>query len=178
MADRPASPVTEEHLRAFGHIIHQFARLELLIQCLLGPIVGVNIAVAVTLTAEMAYRAKRDTLKSFLAHTKIAPEIVTQINSYVDQIDGLNWLRNEIAHSQWKPGKRPGSIKPWRIVVRGGAGKMKGGDLNEPDYLADDLLNYAEKLTNLYNDFSLYLAKVGLLPLSIADTSDNKNSAS
>lgn len=55
MSGHPASPVSEDHITAFGYIIHHFARLEFLTQCVLGSGVGINLAVAVMLTVDMGY---------------------------------------------------------------------------------------------------------------------------
>jgi hypothetical protein len=85
-----------------------------------------------------------------------------KIEEFDAAIHAYNSLRNAIAHSSWKKGKRTDSVKPLDLSVRGGRVKFKGLSEDEREYPPDELHEIANRLT-LNNDFLSYLASIGLI---------------
>ncbi len=79
-------------------------------------------------------------------------------------MDVFRRLRNSIAHSLWKEGTRPRSIKPFGLSVRGGTLTAIGYDQDERDYTDEELVDIANELTSLHTQFQEYLYSVDLLP--------------
>ena len=59
-SERVLSPVRDEHFRAFGAIVHLFARHEFLMIGIVSAIMKIHVANAAMLMAELSYRGKRD----------------------------------------------------------------------------------------------------------------------
>src|SRR4051812_31217490 len=90
MADKPIDPLTYDHLKHFGTIIHSFARIELLIQSTLGRLVRLaggsddTVEMVIIITKPMNYSQKRDALTSFLAIYKISEPTRSEITKLFD----------------------------------------------------------------------------------------------
>jgi hypothetical protein len=76
-----------------------------------------------------------------------------------------NNLRNAIAHNVWSRGKRPNSIKPISLGVRGGTTSIKGVSEEEPDYTPEELGTIVDDLFKLHEQFRRYLLEIGYLPM-------------
>jgi hypothetical protein len=161
-----ASPVRDEHFRAFGAIINMFARFEWLMVMIMTKITGTDIAHLSMMTAELPYRGKRDTTLALLKLGTLPPENVERVIGFLGELHKWNKLRNSIAHSAWKEGARPRSIKPLGLSVRGGTVTATGLDPDERDYTDVELLDIADELISLHTRFQEYLYSVDLLPKS------------
>ncbi|MTJ82175.1 MAG: hypothetical protein F8N37_14370 [Telmatospirillum sp.] len=162
--------VAPQHLLAFGAIVQWFARHEYLMQTAMAGITGTDLSTILVLTAGLSYTAKRDALAS-LTHTTGLPEPVGEaVRTYLDDLNRHNGLRNAVAHSMWVPGSRPDSIKPMRLIVRGGIGKPVGHIEDERDYLAEELLQVATDVAGIYQRFVEFLLSSGLVREVAAQT--------
>lgn len=158
------SPVTEEHFRAFGAIIHLFARFEALLVGIMCVVTGAELTLLSMMTAELPYRGKRETLLAIIKVVDLAAEKVERITWFLGEIHKWNKLRNFIAHSTWKVGARPRSIKPFSLSVRGGSVTTHGMEHDERDYTDEELVDIANEMVKLHDQFQQYLLSADLLP--------------
>lgn len=157
------SVVTNDHLLAFGGIIHAFARIDGLIQIVTAAVSETDLSTIVVLMRELGYSAKRDTLYSYMALAGTKAEYQQPIKDLLGEAHKYNGLRNNIAHSYWVAGKRPGSIKPASIKIRGGKGEVIGQDDSEKDYLPRELGAIADKLRVIHNSLLRFLRAENLI---------------
>jgi hypothetical protein len=157
-----SAPLTRSHYAAFGSIIHSFAKAENLLQTTMAALTGTESSVVAVLTGGLGYRAKRDTLYSWMEVTKMSG--ASEIKSFFDAIDRYSYLRNHIAHSIWMAGTHPNSIKPISIRVYGGKGKLQGfpDDDQERDFTEQELTDEAIKLAYITNSYIQFLRDSGL----------------
>ena len=152
MADKPIDPLSQAHLSPFGSIVHSFARIELLIQAIMGRLVrlngggGLTVDMVVLLTKPMTYAQKRDSLISCMEVFALSEPAKTEITSLLDAAHKHNALRNHIAHSLWRKGARPTSVKPAFMDLRQGKGRIGGYGDEDVDYTLDELGNIANEL--------------------------------
>jgi hypothetical protein len=150
-------PISDEQFAAFGSIIHSFARIEWNIQLTMAAVSDLDFGKVLLLTRELPYAGKRDTLYSYMEYKQTPEErIRREIRSILEAANEHNPLRNHIAHSIWRGGSRPNSIRPVTIRVRGGKGKIIGSD-TDPDDTDAELSNVADKLHRLHNDYMALL---------------------
>jgi hypothetical protein len=156
--------LTTKHYLAFGSIIHSFARAENLLQTSLAALTNTESHIVAILTRELGYRAKRDTLYSWMEVTNVRDKDKAEIKGFLDAIDHYSYLRNHISHSIWMSGVRPGSIKPISIKVQGGKGKLYGlpNDQDERDYIEEELTEIAVRLVFIVNSYIQFLRDTGL----------------
>jgi hypothetical protein len=154
----------DDHFRAFGAIIHTFARHEALMVGAMAKLLGADIALFSMTTAELPYRAKRDTLLALVKERPLPNEQIEKISGYLCELHKWNQLRNAIAHYVWKPGDRPGSVKPMGLSVRGGEASYKGIEPGDRDYTKQELISIGNQLIQLRLRFFTYLRSIDLLP--------------
>jgi hypothetical protein len=146
-------PISREQFAAFGSIIHSFAHLEWIIQLTMAAVSDLDFGKVILLTRELTYAGKRDTLFSYMEYKQTPEEQIRKdIKELLNNADKHNPLRNHIAHSIWRQGSRPNSIRPVTIRVRGGRGKIVGSD-DEPDYTDAELFAVADTLHQLHNHY-------------------------
>jgi hypothetical protein len=160
MADEDV-PLTLEHTKWFGLIVANFARAELIIQQTLSAIHQHDIARIMILTVGLGYSGKRDALLATLRGITIPEDHAERIRWYLGQVHKHNSLRNNIAHAYWVAGKRPGSIKPYQMKVRGGVLGLFGHHEEEPDHTLEEFGLLASELTKTLDDFAAYLKASG-----------------
>jgi hypothetical protein len=170
--DRTKLLLQDEHFRAFGAIMHTFARHESLMVGVISVLMNADIPFVSMITAELPYRGKVDTLKAMMKVKLLPAAQIEKINGYLGELKKWNALRNAIAHSTWKEGDRPGSVKPFGLSVRGGDATFTGLEEEERDYTAEELINIANQLINLRDRFRRYLKSVDLLPKAAANDGD------
>jgi hypothetical protein len=154
--------LNDRHYVAFGSIIHSFARAETAMQLTLAGLTGTAPHVIALLTQQLQYSARRDTLYSWMEATGLNEKGKAEIEGFFDAVHKYSPLRNYIAHSIWRQGTRPGSIKPITAKVRGGKGKLLGRDDTEQDYTDDELRDIALRLAYIMNSYSRFLRESGL----------------
>jgi hypothetical protein len=152
--------ISFNHFATFGGIIHSFARLEWVIQGTMAAVADLDVGKITTLTRELGYMAKRDALYSFMELWETPTELKNSIKGFLDEANEYNGLRNHIAHSLWRRGSRPKSIRPMTIRVRSGKGKLIGDEC-EVDYTEVDLGHIADKLRQIHNSFVEFMKSRG-----------------
>ena len=148
------------HFACFGGIIHSFARLEWVIQGTMGAVAELDIGKITLLTRDLGYAAKRDALYSYMEFYETPDELKAQIRAFLDAAHEYNALRNHIAHSLWRRGSRPNSVRPLTIKVRCGKCKLVGAD-DEPDYTETELGLIADKLRQIHNSYMQFMKSRG-----------------
>lgn len=171
-------PLTPDHFQAFGAIIQHFARHEYLMQCLISAIIKAPVTPISMLTVELGYRARREALLSLMKSKPLPKKQIERIETFLSTLNKRSGLRNAIAHQMWKEGIRPGSVRPFGLSVRGGQVTMKGMSDNEEEYTVDKLIEIANELGRLYDKFSAYLEKEGLLMFVVSKTAANNSDTS
>jgi hypothetical protein len=171
-------PVSPNYYTAFGSIVQQFARHEYLMQGIISAVIGVNVADVSMLTVELSYRARREALLSVIRAKPLPRPQLERIESFLAELHRHSGLRNAIAHNIWKEGRRPGSIRPLGLSVRGGKVSFKGIADNEPDYTVSQLFKIANDLTTLHDKFSAYLSGENLLLFIAPKTADKSEETS
>lgn len=152
MADKPVDPLTIPHLATFGAIVHTFARVELLIQAIMGRVVrltggdNVTVDMVILLTKPMTYAQKRDALLSCIDVFKLTDRTKTEITDLLNRAHKYHALRNHIAHSLWREGTRPTSVKPAFLDLRQGKGLIGGYEEDDRDYTLQELKDAADDL--------------------------------
>lgn len=154
----------DDHFRAFGAIIHQFARHEALMVGVMSKLLGADIVLFSMAASELPYRGKRDTLLALIKEKPLPKDQIEKISGYLGELHKWNKLRNAIAHFVWKPGERSDSIKPMGLSVRGGATTYTGIEPDERDYTKAELISIGNQLIDLRSRFFKYLQSTGLLP--------------
>jgi hypothetical protein len=154
----------DDHFRAFGAIIHCFARHEALMVGAISKLTGADVVLLSMVTAELPYRGKRDTLLALIKEKPLPKEQIERISGYLGELHKWNQLRNAIAHYVWKRGDRPGSVKPMGLSVRGGEAAYRGIEPSDRDYTKQELISIGNQLIDLRRRFFTYLRSVNLLP--------------
>jgi hypothetical protein len=164
MTERRETYVVEPaHMAAFGSIVQHFARHEYLMQGIMCAMLKVPLSNVAMMTSGLGYAGKRDALRSLLRDVEIAGNLRERIVWFMGELHKHNQLRNHVAHSMWKEGTRPGSIKPIGADPRGGDAKYLGLDPSEKDYLLVELIEIADELGHNLRKFMIFLDGVGLM---------------
>ncbi len=153
----PDYPLAKEHYLAFGAITHMFARNERLIERAIAAIAKTHPGWMALVTVGLPYSGKKDAFLSMLPYMKLSKVKRENLAGFVERLHTHAGLRNSIAHSVWQKGRKPGSVKPVGISVRGGRAKLRGLVHNEPEYTVEQLQKIADELTILHNSFRDYL---------------------
>jgi hypothetical protein len=159
-----APVLRDEHFRAFGYIVHLFARHETLMVGIMSKLMKADKGELHMIAAELPYRGKRDALLAMIKSKPLPAEQIERIAWFLGELHKRNGLRNAIAHSAWKHGVRDNAVKPLSLSVRGGL-TIKGTDEDELDYTDEELVNIAIEFETNHNRFRDYLFSVDLLPL-------------
>jgi hypothetical protein len=152
--------VNFNHFATFGGIIHGFARLEWVLQGTMAAVADLDVGKVTLLTRELGYSAKRDALYSYMEVMETPDDLKVAIKGFLDAANEYLGLRNHIAHSLWRKGSRPKSIRPMTIRVRAGKGKIIGGD-EERDYTETELALIADKLRQIHNSYIQFMKNRG-----------------
>ncbi len=160
--DSNYSAVRPEHAACFGFIINTFAKIEMQMQIAAAGILDTDLGTAVILMGDTHYRQKQTTLRNLHATLGVDGYLNPQLTGILDEVSKLSKLRNHIAHSTWTAGRKPGSIKPMGMVLRGGTPKPYGHDDNEKNYTVVDLEASARRLEAISKRFTKFLSETGL----------------
>lgn len=167
--------LTPRHLELFGAIVQWFAHYELLIQDAMATLARSDAAAVMLLTRQFDFAEKRQALLDLLRHRPGPIEQFDRIRDYLVIPDNLTSLRDNIAHSSWKPGllasgvqpnwilRIPRSIKPSRGDPKA-SGSYIEDDQDRIEYTIEDLSLIVDNLAENYALFAAYLHDVGLLP--------------
>lgn len=160
MGQQLPDPVTQNHLAAFGLIVHEFARFERLVEMAIAHTLGSDVTHTAIVLAGLGYLAKCDALCA-LVRVAMQDADATEISAQVDRFNEYSSLRNLVAHHVWKAGKREESIKPLKVASRGGKVKFTGLDDAERDYTVDDLFEITCILQRRYEESLSTLVQIG-----------------
>lgn len=160
--DSNHSAVTLEHAIQFGFIINIFAKIEMQMQITAAGILDTDLGTALILMGDTHYRQKQTTLRNLHATRGIDGYPNQQLIEILDEVSELSKLRNHIAHATWVAGRKPGSIKPMGMVLRGGKPRPYGHNQNEKNYTAADLEAPARRLEAISKRFTKFLSESGL----------------
>jgi hypothetical protein len=165
--------LTERHLLLFGTIMQWFAQYELLMQEVMAVIAGCDPAVIMLLTRGLDFSGKRRALLDLLRHRTVPVDRYDRISSYLVVPHTLTPLRNDIAHSVWRPGTSASGIQPdWLLRLPRGIKPLHGNDLpdeNNVEYSLEDLNETVETLAENYERLSDYLREIGLLGSNVKE---------
>lgn len=156
------SAIMPEHAMQFGFIINIFAKIELQMQIAAAGILDTDLGTALILMSDTHYRQKQTTLRNLYATLGIDGYPNPKLIEILDAVGKLSKLRNHIAHSTWTAGRKPGSIKPMGIMLRGGIPKPYGHEENEKNYTVEDLVASARRLEAISRQFDKFLSETGL----------------
>jgi hypothetical protein len=180
MADEPGDDASYAlgigELAAFGAVVQCFARVELLMQAMMAALTGADLDAVMLMTSSLSYSARRDALLSLVDGVDMAEARRDGLKARLGRIQRDGKLRNWIAHSTWKPGTRPGSIKPFQVQSRGGKMTALGFDEAERDWTTAELIEIADDLGRAYNELAEYLHSEGFMD-AMLEKIDESNSA-
>ena len=167
--------LTPRHLQLFGTIVQWFARYELLMQDVMAAVAGSDSAAIMLLTRRLDFAAKRQVLLDLLRHRPVPMDQFDRIRGHLVIPHNLTPLRNNIAHSAWKPGLSATGVQPnWILRIppsvkpswgdSAASGIYVEDDEDRIEYTLDDLAQIVESLAGNYALFLAYLREVDLLP--------------
>ena len=165
--------LTPRHLQLFGTIVQWFARYELLMQDVMATVAGADAAAVMLLTRRLDFAGKRRILLDLLRHRPVPLDQFDRIRGYLVIPDNLTPLRDDIAHSAWKPGATATGVQPnWILRIppsvkpsrgdRTEAGAYVEDNQDQVEYTLDDLGRIVESLADNYALFLAYLREVDL----------------
>ncbi len=152
--------ITFHHAATFGGIVSSFAMLEWVIQATMAAVSELDLGKVAILTRDLGYSAKRDALYSYMEIMETSDDLKSGIKGFLDEANEYNTLRNHIAHSLWRKGSRPTSLRPMTIKNRGGKGKIIGSE-DEPDYTLVELAHIADRLRQIHNSYIQFMRTRG-----------------
>ena len=79
----------------------------------------------------------------------------------LDRVGDKSVLRNNVAHTSWRKGRRPGSIKPLVVKAKGKL-FLLGAHHNEKDWTAEELNAEADEILDRAFAVGLYLRGHGV----------------
>ena len=149
----------------FGAIIQWFARCENVMTIMASAITGIEVPHAIMMMVELGYSGKRNTIRCLILSGIKDAKTREKVIWYLGQIHKHNQLRNNIAHRVWVAGKRPNSVKPMGLSIRGGKPDFAGLFDDEQDWTVDELWAAANDLGKTYNDLTGYCHEKQLFPV-------------
>ena len=152
---------SDAHLLAFGRIMHAYAAVESGIKIALSGILEIDLAHALIAFEPYTAASLKNVAKS-LAKERLKPNLAETFGIIVGDWGALAGLRNNIAHSRWTHGDRPGSIKPRGVSIGKGHARFIGDDGGETSYTAEQLIDAVCKLDVVNERLKEFLKTSGL----------------
>jgi hypothetical protein len=146
----------------FGTIINIFAKIESQMMVCAAGVLDTDLATAYILMADTHYRQKRQTLLHLNSTVGVDGQRNGVLTRILNDLHKFSTLRNQIAHSTWADGRKPGAIKPMQLKLRGETPKPLGDFHNEKNYTAEDLQREAMQLETIARRFRVFLIGSGL----------------
>lgn len=153
--------ITHDHMAAFGHIVHAYAFAEMGIKMAAAHMAGIDRFDFLILSEPYGAAQLRNVVKSLIKSLHIRHPEEARFVQIVGDLGAFAPLRNDIAHSRWKKGARPNSIKPAGIRISSGSPKLVGEDPNERDWLLSELEHEVDKLSVLTGRIGQLLLDIG-----------------
>jgi hypothetical protein len=140
-----AKHLTREHYRAFGRIVHAFVSIEALYAHIVVRSLAVDVGVGAFLLSNQGYDGLKNMLLTALNESELTGAEIEEVSDMIAKVNKKSDLRNNVSHCTWKPGRRPGSIKPLVLKTRGTL-KVLGIEHNEKDWLVSELDEEADEI--------------------------------
>ena len=156
------SPVTNDHLTAFGMYVHVHASLENALQMVIAGVLRTDPGSAIITTASMTAKARRDLALSLIHLREERGFEIGSLRTLVEQTDNFTKLRTYICHGTWVAGRKPNTIKPQWIMAKGQI-KLLGAEHNEKEYTAIEIEERALKMDALKLKIAEELNRLHLL---------------
>jgi hypothetical protein len=137
--------LTPEHYRAFGRIVQAFVSIETLYAHIIKRSLSVDDGAGAFLMSGYGYDALRNMLLAAISESALSAPENEEVTALIDKVHKRANLRNNVAHCSWKPGRRPGSIKPLVLKTRATL-KVLGIEANEKDWLIAELDAEADEI--------------------------------
>jgi hypothetical protein len=142
--------LSEAHIKAFGSLTYQYAQVEANLQKCLAGMLDVNPKVAIIVSAPYGIVDLRRVVKSVAKEMDWPDEqTLEKLMQIIGDSKPASRLRNNVAHSQWVDGLRPGSIKPIGLDIRNENARLYGHVEEEQDWTAEEIEGEATKLREL-----------------------------
>ena len=151
--------LTEQHLRVFGAILHQFAQYELTIQRAIAGLLRIDLSAIVLLTRDLDFLQKRSALLDLLRNRQVPNDIWDSVFAYLAVPTGRAPLREQIIHATWKMSPEPKSIQPnWILRIPRGIEPAYGQlTTDDTSYSLDLLHEIAANLVEGHKQFTSFL---------------------
>lgn len=153
---------SDAHLRAFGSIVYQYATVETGLKICLSGILDTSLHIALILTEPYGSLDLRRVIKSVAKEHDWPDGGLDRLVQIVGDLKPHTALRNNIAHSRWTDGGRPGAIKPRGIDIRQERAVFIGNDPDERDWTAEEMMASAEALAALNRRILQFMDDMGL----------------
>lgn len=137
--------ISRDHNAAFGRIVQAFVTAQVVYQHVLEKTFRLDTAVAALMFSAYGYDQTKNLLKATISESGL-PESERKLGiSLIDKVNDKAALRNNIAHCSWKPGQKPGTLRPMVMKTRGSV-FILGIEHNEKEWAADELHAEADEI--------------------------------
>lgn len=163
----PNTALTDDHHLAFGRYIAAHTRLEHVLHYVIAGLMGVKVPLSTILTVDTQVRQKFDMALALIAYHGGDPAgpraliRLVKLESLIEKGRAFGKLRNFIAHSLWKSGRKPGTIKPMWTSAKGTL-KTLGQSRNEKNWTADEISKKASDIHDLCDEIALEMIHLGI----------------
>jgi hypothetical protein len=156
-----SDPISDEHYTAFGKIIQVVAQIDGLLDQIIIAIVRGQPPILPLLTL-LGNKDKMDYILAMTTVSTLSPITRDGLEKLIGRVRNIQGLRNQIAHSSWRQGKRAGAIKPLTMSARSTL-KMLGTGHNEKEWTVKELNLEVERYKQLGTDLAAFMKTYGLL---------------
>ncbi|MEO0550669.1 MAG: hypothetical protein AAFZ91_12170 [Pseudomonadota bacterium] len=144
--------MTEHHFYLFGYVVHQYARIESGLNFYIADSLGIDIIAAEIITKPYSSRDFRNVVRALLS-LDARVEMEDELKRLLGEFKAIGRIRNLIAHSRWKAGDRPNSIKPTGLQIRNDKLEFVGMEKDDDDYTIEELEALGVRTEKLHTDF-------------------------
>lgn len=145
----------DDHLRAIGMVIAQWAQVDSLLLAAVCEIAGFPRDTGFIVINRQDARTKIGLLRTLV--TEYHPDYVDQFSDLADRLNKAYGKRNDYAHLRWEKGQKKGTISPVGAKTVGKLSIAKG------EITANDIEQFARDLWMLGNELLAFLNLRGLL---------------
>jgi hypothetical protein len=154
--------VTEDHLTAFGAVAYNYAIVENEFKKILSAMIDADPKIVIIMADPYSAVSLRKVLKSVARELHWPDDQFSEFCCIVGESKPFGFLRNHIAHSQWRPGARAGSIKPIGLDIKLERARLFGDKSEEVDYTAKEIMEVAKNIEKLQLRIAKFCKKYGL----------------
>jgi hypothetical protein len=162
MAKARPNPISYDHYAAFGMIVRIVADIDHLLDRIIVAMVKGQPTILPILTM-LGTKDKVDYIVAMANISTLSPIVINGLEGLMERVRKTQGLRNQIAHSGWMAGTKPGTIKPIMMTART-ALKMLGIEHNEKQWTTDELKKEAKRFEEVGRDLLIFMKRYGLNP--------------